>query len=182
MMNKIDTLIVDKLFKILNERETSGLNKDILIDLIILYNDFGNETFNDTLKKLILSKDMTIVERDVYLSKLNTIISKLTSPRYLEKILTKDYILYIYQNFSEIYLNKDFNVNVLIDKILNLNTKEIVFIDKKNKKSYENVNIEMLKSEELTKQFNRKNILKIRLYNSDQIKLAEFEIDKKKKK
>ncbi len=57
-----------------------------------------------------------------------------------------------------------------------------MFIDKKNKKSYENVNIEMLKSEELTKQFNRKNILKIRLYNSDQIKLAEFEIEKKKKK
>lgn len=146
------------------ENELSKLDKDVLIEIFYLYEDLLKENLLETINKNLLLTNFDQIQYEYYDKKLNTIISKLENKKYIEKIISKDCSIYVYEDRIDLYLKKDFNLSSIINKILNYNTCEIIIINGNNKKSFENINEELLNSDNFIKAIKKKSLKKIQLY------------------
>lgn len=104
---------ITKLKKILQEKNFSEYKKETLYKLINLFNDTNNNSF----EKILLTNLEELKENyDIFIPQINSILSDF-SIRYLKKTLTKEFSIYYYDTYIDVFLQDNCDVNNLKNEI-----------------------------------------------------------------
>jgi hypothetical protein len=130
-MNKFENS-KKKLITLLNVTNVNNLNKEVLIELIRLFDTISEKEFFENLinyLNLISDKNKNFINAE---ARINALLKKLTEKRYKQKIENNDYILYEYDNRFDIYFLNTINFKNLYEFLIKNQFKslEIYYKDK----------------------------------------------------
>lgn len=124
-----------------------NFKKESLIKIIQLHDDIFEEKFIEKLIKKLLNISSN---EEIFVIKINSIISDIKDNKYSKKTIFKDYTMYFYGTYIDIFIKEHADIDDLTKEIKLLadkegfNGKELSLINLRNPSKIKNVNIENL--------------------------------------